>query len=109
MFILTYLPALLLCALFPAVDAQPSSPLVKAKLHSSVNYNLCVGLSDGTYNRDIVLRPCTHESAVWSINKDSGTTFIRHRNVCLNGGYSEFPSHGAGLEEDQIAHAEDCH
>lgn len=81
------LAALLLAC---AARAAPSSAsLYKAKLHAARNHNLCVGLSDGTYNRDIVLRPCSHESTTWAINKDEGRTFIRHKNVCLNGAYCE--------------------
>lgn len=63
--------------------------LTKAKLHSWRNHNLCVGLSDGTYNRIVQLRPCNHETATWVINDAEGTTFMRNRNQCLNGGWGE--------------------
>lgn len=88
MLLLLSLTALLLGSFAHAQESQ----LYLAKLHATRNSNLCVGLSDGTYNRDIVLRPCSHDSAIWSIRKDEGSTFMRHKNVCLNGGFSESSS-----------------
>ncbi|EKD05249.1 hypothetical protein A1Q2_00479 [Trichosporon asahii var. asahii CBS 8904] len=83
-----WLPALLLaCAFLGVASAQSQNPNQKAKLHTIANPNLCVALGDGTYNRDIVLRPCSHELATWAINKNEGKTFIRHINQCLNGAY----------------------
>lgn len=79
----------LVTALLVAAAAEAADTLVKAKLHARRNYGLCVGLSDGTYNRNIVLRNCNHESAIWVIRDNEGDTFIRHRNVCLNGAWCE--------------------
>lgn len=85
-----WLPALLLaCAFLGLASAQSQNPNQKAKLHTIGNPNLCVALGDGTYNRDIILRPCSHELATWAINQNEGKTFIRHINQCLNGGFCE--------------------